>query len=151
MSRKTRHRHPTQENQKWWSGYKKKIIPFHETMLKPELYTLIKLHKPHHKEYELDAFVESHGHSILRLPPYHPDLNPIELMWATVKQYVAAHNVTFKMEDVLRLSEEKFLQITPESWAAPCDHVKQLEEEYWNSEHALEEPTERYLYVLHLY
>lgn len=38
------------------------------------------------------------GHEVLRLPPYNPDLNPIEMVWATVKQYLATINVTLKLE-----------------------------------------------------
>ncbi|WP_446892818.1 transposase [Acinetobacter sp. NS4_7] len=30
-------------------------------------------------------FLTKHGHQILWLPPYSPDLNPIEKMWAWVK------------------------------------------------------------------
>ncbi len=30
-------------------------------------------------------FSTKHGHQILWLPPYSPDLNPIEKMWAWVK------------------------------------------------------------------
>jgi hypothetical protein len=44
---------------------------------KPELYELIKQNKPRHCEYVLGTKLESHGHRVLRLPPYHPELNPI--------------------------------------------------------------------------
>ena len=28
------------------------------------------------------------GHEVIRLPPYHSELNPIELVWAFMKGYV---------------------------------------------------------------
>jgi transposase len=31
---------------------------------------------------------------ILRLPAYHCELNPIDLLWAFIKNYVAANNTT---------------------------------------------------------
>jgi hypothetical protein len=88
-----------------------KNIPYSPEMFKPELYALIKIHKPHYQKYRVDKIMASYGHTILRLPPYHPDLNPIETIWAQVKQWVGARNVSFKINDVLRLCEEKFREM----------------------------------------
>lgn len=74
-----------QDMQKWLTD---NGISYCESMLKPQLYSLIKLKKPQLKMYKIDAVLAQHGHSVLRLPPYHPDLNPIELIWATVKDYI---------------------------------------------------------------
>nr|CAH7717815.1 unnamed protein product [Callosobruchus chinensis] len=49
------------------------------------------------------------GHSVLRLPPYHPDLDPIELVWASLKQYVAERNVDFNIKHITKLNEETSL------------------------------------------
>lgn len=62
---------------------------------------------------------------VVRLPPYHCDLNPIELIWANVKQKVAAHNLGSR--DVKQLAEEAFNSITPETWKNCCNHVVTLE------------------------
>ena len=39
-----------------------------------------------HKRKDTTELIEDAGHTILWLPPYSPDLNPIEQMWAWVKQ-----------------------------------------------------------------
>ncbi|WP_211268076.1 transposase, partial [Suttonella ornithocola] len=39
-----------------------------------------------HKRCDIQAIIEEHGHEIVWLPPYSPDLNPIEKMWAWIKQ-----------------------------------------------------------------
>ena len=39
-----------------------------------------------HKRSDTQELLEQHGHHILWLPPYSPDLNPIEKMWAWVKK-----------------------------------------------------------------
>jgi hypothetical protein len=57
-----------------------RVIPFSDRICKPELYSLIKLRKPQFKTFRIDALHVEHGHSIFCLPPYHPDLNPTELM-----------------------------------------------------------------------
>jgi hypothetical protein len=75
-------------------------------MLKTELYSLIKLSKPRFKTYKIDSMPPQYDHSVLRLSPYHPDLNPIELMWALVKDFTAARNVYFNVNDVMKIAEE---------------------------------------------
>ena len=39
-----------------------------------------------HKRKDTTELIEDAGHTILWLPPYSPDLNRIEQMWAWVKQ-----------------------------------------------------------------
>ena len=39
-----------------------------------------------HKRLDIQELIEEAGHTILWLPPYSPDLNPIEQMWAWVKR-----------------------------------------------------------------
>jgi hypothetical protein len=88
----------------WLSG---RGIPFGDRMCKPELYSLIKLRKPQFKTFKIYALLAKHVHSVLRLPPYHPDLNPIELIWVSIKEYVARKNVGFRLDDAIKLAEEK--------------------------------------------
>ena len=38
-----------------------------------------------HKGKELKDLFENYNHKLVFLPPYSPDLNPIENMWGTVK------------------------------------------------------------------
>lgn len=66
------------------------VIPHSQNQLKPELYNLIKLYrpKPQYVTYKIDQILAAAGHSAIRLPPYHPDLSPIEMIWATVKAYI---------------------------------------------------------------
>jgi transposase len=39
-----------------------------------------------HKSQKIKDLFEKHNHKILFLPPYSPELNPIEKMWGTIKQ-----------------------------------------------------------------
>jgi transposase len=68
----------------------KNSIPWTPDMLTPELYELCKRLAPV-PEYRLDKIAEAAGHSILRTPQYHPELQPIETCWAVVKNSMAAH------------------------------------------------------------
>ena len=59
-------------------------IPYDERMLKVELLQFCKTHKPEPR-FVVDEMLKEHGHTAIRLPPYHVDLNPIELIWANLK------------------------------------------------------------------
>ena len=59
-------------------------IQWSEKMLKAELLELCRKHKQE-PVYVVDQILARHGNLALRLPPYHADLNPIELIWANFK------------------------------------------------------------------
>ena len=81
----------------------KENVSFPIQSLKPELLQIVKrLNKQ--KKYIVDQLIHEAGHYILRLPPYHSHLNPIELVWAEVKRSVAENNTTFKLKDVHALT-----------------------------------------------
>jgi len=54
-----------------------------------------RLHKPA-PAYTVDQLIREHGHEVLRLPPYHPDCNAIELIWSQLKSIVRTRNLTFR-------------------------------------------------------
>lgn len=58
--------------------------PWREDMLSSELLELCTRLAPV-PEYRLDKLAAAHGILILRTPPYHPELQPIETCWAIVK------------------------------------------------------------------
>lgn len=114
-------------------------ILYEQNATKAELYRKIKQYKPGFAEYSIDAMFAAHGHTVCRLPPYHPELNPIEKIWASVKQWIASNNVTFKLGDVEKLAREKFATIGAEEWAKVCGHVIKIEEGYIQKEHIMDE------------
>lgn len=105
-------------------------ITFTDTMLKPELYELIKLYKPQYKTYKIDTILAEQGHSVLRLPPYHPYLNPTEMIWSILKERVVKWNPSFSITAVQELVQTICSEITSEDWTACVNHCKQAEESY---------------------
>lgn len=106
-------------------------ISYPASALKPDLYEIIKKkHKSDNEEYRLHAICAAAGHSVIRLP----DLNPIEMVWGTVKNWVGQRNVTFKLDDAMRLAEEKFNSISGEDQAAYCNKVENREDQYFARE-----------------
>ena len=54
---------------------------FNDSQTKPELLALSK-GLAVEKTYQVDEMAREAGHEVIRLPPYHCHLNPIELLWA---------------------------------------------------------------------
>lgn len=105
-------------------------IPFDPEITKPELYKVIKVNKERLTEYTIDRILQDNGHSILRLPPFHPDFNPIENIWSQLKNYVADKNVVMNVTTVRGLLLEKVNMIGPDEWKNVCDHAVKCEDEY---------------------
>lgn len=118
---------------------RERSIAFNESLTKVELYKIIQDNKSRFPPvYKLDKLLESHGHKVLRLPPYHPELNPIEKIWASVKNWVASRNTTFTMADVEALTRQRFAELPIEEWVEICRHVKEYENAQIEKEHVLD-------------
>jgi hypothetical protein len=77
-------------------------IPFSATNTKKVLYEKIKQKKTP-VVYKTDKISNLHGYEVLRTTVRHCELNPIELIWAQGKGFVAKNNTTFRLKDVKEL------------------------------------------------
>ena len=117
-------------------------IPFPDKALKAELLEICKRKRPP-ASYIIYNIIENHGHECIRLPPYHADLNAIELIWANIKQKVACINFNYNLRDIIKFTEESFAQVTRNDWESCCAHVEGIEKEYWEQDIAVEEEIEK--------
>ncbi|XP_003241398.1 uncharacterized protein LOC100568659 [Acyrthosiphon pisum] len=100
-------------------------------MVIPQLLEMVKRVKPHHDKYVIDELAEQYDSIILRLPPYHCDLNAIELAWPLVKSYVSKNNTTFTLTDVKQLLIEGVEHVKPTMWKNFISQTKAEEEKLW--------------------
>ena len=111
----------------------KQNIPCDATMLKPELIALVKKHKLP-TVYQSDCIIREHGHEVLRLPPYHCDLNPIELIWSQVKGTVARRNRDFSLKSTAKLTDEAIKEVSVSDWNNAIAHVDKVVEQYMKND-----------------
>ncbi|KAL4097030.1 hypothetical protein QTP88_021870 [Uroleucon formosanum] len=95
--------------------------------------------KKKYDQYVIDKYAKDNNKIILRLPPYHCELNPMELAWSSVKSYVRTHNNTFKLKDVLELLKKGVEHVTPKIWKNFIEHVKNVEDKFWELERITDE------------
>lgn len=60
----------------------------------PEKSVIIMDNAAFHKGADMQKLIEDSGHTLLYLPPYSPDLNPIEKKWALAKHLRRTTNCT---------------------------------------------------------
>ena len=116
-----------------------KNIPWEPSTNKLELVELLnKVRANYDANYRIDNLAAAEGHHVLRLPPYHCELNPIELVWSQVKGYIAANNKYYKLPEVQQLMREGIRKVTPEQWRNYVEHVKQTENHMWEADGLIE-------------
>lgn len=77
-------------------------------------------------------------HKILRTPPYHPELQPIETCWAVVKNQMA-RNCNFTMSNLLEQVDKAFDSVTTNTCSGVIKKVRKIEDKFWYEDVELEQ------------
>jgi hypothetical protein len=115
-----------------------KNIPWKNHWLKARL--VEEVNNNHDKTPMVQTLAEAHGHKFLLLPVHHPELNPIELIWAIVKNECGRLlRQGVKFPEVREHLQAAFHNIT----AATCDKlyqkIQRQEESYWTTDMELDD------------
>ena len=92
--------------------------------------------------YLTDEAAEHRGHTVLRLPVAHCELNLIDLAWVSVKGYVAKQNKDFNLKEIERPTPEGFTHTTTDMWRNFCRHVVDVENKYIEQNGIVEDTVE---------
>lgn len=111
-------------------------IPWSNDMLKVELYKLCKLFEPQ-QVFKIDEIAESKGHSNLRTPQYHPELQPIEKCWGVLKNHMA-RNCDFTLEKFRNNLPEAFAQVKAETCRRLINKIITEEDNYWEEDEIID-------------
>jgi len=106
-------------------------------LLKSELVELCSKYAPV-PEFRIDRLAFEAGHTILRTPPYHPELQPIETCWAVVKNYMA-DNCDYTMRGLRERLPHAFSKITASCCTGIIKEIKKQEDAYWIEDEELDE------------
>ena len=118
----------------WFDANK---VKYNSDSLKAELVEILKKHSPE-PIYELDELAEKKGHQILRTPPYHPELQPIEICWGVLKNHVA-RNCNFTMDNLYKQLDCAFKKITAGTCRKIIKKIRTIEVRFWEEDMQLED------------
>ena len=77
-----------------------------------------------HKAPDIRARIEEAGATLRFLPPYSPDLNPIEMMWSKVKAYLrrAAARTEINLNDAVAQALQTVNNKDAAAWLRHCNY-----------------------------
>lgn len=115
-------------------------IPCDTDCLKVELVDILRKIAPE-PTYEIDVIAREKGHKVLRTPPYHPELQPIEKCWAVVKNEVSRH-CDFTLENLRIQLDFAFEKVTSSTCKKIIANIKSIENKFWQEDADLENQQE---------
>ena len=110
-----------------WLGHNK--IYCRKDCLKPELVELLNKFAPE-PTYEIDEIARKQGHQVIRTPPYHPELQPIEICWGVAKNHIA-RNCDFTMKNLVEQLDKGFEKVTSTTCSKIIAKVRKIEDQFW--------------------
>jgi len=111
----------------------KNQIPCGKDLLKAELVTVLQKMTLSPPIYEVDDLAEKWGHEVVRTPPYHPELQPIEICWGVVKNHIA-RNCNFTLPNLKLQLEEGFTKVKASTCAKIIKKIKEKEDQFWQED-----------------
>lgn len=123
---------PQCSKERIWNWLIENQIPCEVNSLKAELVSVLKKIAPL-PIYEVDEIANRHGHQILRTPPYHPELQPIELCWGIVKGHIARH-CDFTLSNLTLQLEEGFTKVDASMCTNVIRKIKEIEDQFWDED-----------------
>jgi transposase len=111
------------------SFLEKKGVSCDDDLLKAELIEILEKINPT-PIYALDKMAKKLGHTVIRTPPYHPELQPIEICWGIVKNH-AGRNCDFTMKNLELQLNKGFGKVTPETCSKIINKIRIVEDRFW--------------------
>ncbi len=121
------------ERIRYW--LEKNNIPLPRDCLKAEMVELLNKIAPA-PTYAIDDIAERGGHHVLRTPPYHPELQPIETCWAVVKNTVA-RKCDFTMANLMVQIELAFDEVSAKTCTGLIKKIRTVEDAFWEDDSTL--------------
>ncbi|OWZ14364.1 hypothetical protein PHMEG_00012172 [Phytophthora megakarya] len=116
----------------WLSGDRKRYpasVQHDESLFKPQLLELVRANKSP-PFYMATAIATMYKHLVYFTPPYHPELQPIELIWGNMKGWISRHpaKTIGDLEEKVAGSKE---HIKSENWNKAYRHIQKEENHFY--------------------
>ena len=112
-------------------------FPCNPDCLKVELVETLCKYAPE-PTYAIDEIANQAGHEIYRTPPYHPELQPIEICWGLLKNAIA-RNCDFTMKNLEAQLDAAFAKITGNTCRKIIKKVRGVEDGFWKEDAKMEQ------------
>jgi len=119
-----------------WIETNRPALKLERDLLKPELYEICKKEATP-PQFKLDEIAEKNGHTILRTPQYHCELQPIENCWGVVKNYCRDH-CEFTMSNLKEHLPIGFSKVTKRTCQKVIAKVYEQENTFWLEDSEIE-------------
>ena len=123
---------PTCSKSKIRNWLEKNNISCRDDCLKAEMVEILRKIAPA-PSYAIDEIASDYGHDIIRTPPYHPELQPIETCWGVVKNHIA-RNCDFTMKNLTKQLENGFEKVTRKTCMQIIAKVRKKENLFWEED-----------------
>jgi transposase len=114
----------------------KNKFPCNPDCLKVELVETLAKYAPE-PTYAIDEIANKNGHEVYRTPPYHPELQPIEICWGVLKNEIG-RNCNFTMKNLEVQLDAAFDRITAQTCSKIIKKVRLIEDEFWENDAMIE-------------
>jgi len=105
--------------------YEAGLLPFVNKNF-PDGHRLYQDNDPKHSSHFIEEFLEDKGINWWYSPPESPDLNPIELVWGSLKQYLRNQYKPHNLEELKAGIETFWFSLTPEKCRKYISHLKKV-------------------------
>ncbi|XP_025208931.1 uncharacterized protein LOC112604215 [Melanaphis sacchari] len=110
-----------------------------KSFVKCQLMKMVNEIKPLYDKNLIDEEAIKTNKVVLRLPPLHNELNPIELAWLMVKNDVKEYNTTCELADVQKLLDDGIQRITSDMWTNFVSHTIEKEDKLYKIDFMVDE------------
>ena len=105
--------------------YEAGLLPFIQERF-PDGHRLYQDNDPKYSSKYIETFFEQRGVDWWYTPPESPDLNPIELVWGSLKQYLRNHSKPKNLEELKAGIEQFWVTLTSQVCAKCISHLKKV-------------------------
>eukprot|EP00102_Acyrthosiphon_pisum_P026806 XP_016664016.1 PREDICTED: uncharacterized protein LOC100570997 isoform X2 [Acyrthosiphon pisum] len=114
------------------------------SMVMCELMQMVNEIRPLYDKYLIDEEALKTKKVVLRIPPYHNELNPFELAWSVVKNHIKKNKLT----NIQKLLNDGVQRVTPDMWSNFVSHTIKEEDKLYNIEYISDELLDAELEVM---